>query len=200
MIVPKEVHAVDVSFQNELIVKCSVVPLTRLLSTVPCKVLAVVLVLMLKFALTALDQAVLNWFVLASKTIAELLPLDILYPTSVNCAEYVVLLGSTDILLSFATVVLKLPEIVNSYNPSCVAICSGTLVADEDCGGFEFECSGKVFNNGYDVSIKPQTTIFFASSSARININGGEFKSGLYDFPTTQVKLIAADVNLRVFN
>ena len=54
----------------------------------------------------------------------------------------------------------------------------GTLVADEDCGGFEFECRGEVNNNGHDVSIKPQTTILFANSSSRINMNGGSFHSG----------------------
>jgi len=54
----------------------------------------------------------------------------------------------------------------------------GTLVADEDCGGFEFECRGEVFNSGHDVSIKPQTTILFANSSSRINMNGGSFYSG----------------------
>lgn len=54
----------------------------------------------------------------------------------------------------------------------------GTLIADEDCGGFEFECRGEVNNNGHDVSIKPQTTILFANSYARILMNGGSFHSG----------------------
>ncbi|MBX7041896.1 MAG: hypothetical protein K1X85_03245, partial [Ignavibacteria bacterium] len=54
----------------------------------------------------------------------------------------------------------------------------GTLVADEDCGGFEFECRGEVFNNGHDVTIVPNTTINFANSSARIVMNGGSFHSG----------------------
>jgi hypothetical protein len=35
----------------------------------------------------------------------------------------------------------------------------GTLVADEDCGGFEFECRGEVNNDGYDITIVPNTTI-----------------------------------------
>jgi hypothetical protein len=56
----------------------------------------------------------------------------------------------------------------------------GTLVADEDCGGFEFECRGEVNNNGHDISIVPNTTILFANSSARISMNGGNFKSGIY--------------------
>ncbi len=56
----------------------------------------------------------------------------------------------------------------------------GTLIADEDCGGFEFECRGEVINNGHDVTIVPNTTILFANSSARIIMNGGNFKSGIY--------------------
>jgi hypothetical protein len=54
----------------------------------------------------------------------------------------------------------------------------GTLVADEDCGGFEFECRGEVNNDGYDITIKPQTTILFSNTSARIVMNGGSFYSG----------------------
>ncbi|MBX7041461.1 MAG: T9SS type A sorting domain-containing protein [Ignavibacteria bacterium] len=56
----------------------------------------------------------------------------------------------------------------------------GTLVADEDCGGFEFECKGEVNNNGHDITIVPNTTIVFVNTSARINMNGGNFKSGIY--------------------
>jgi hypothetical protein len=54
----------------------------------------------------------------------------------------------------------------------------GTLVADEDCGGFEFECRGEVNNNGHDITIVPNTTIVFVNTSARINMNGGSFNSG----------------------
>ncbi len=54
----------------------------------------------------------------------------------------------------------------------------GTLVADEDCGGFEFESRGEVNNDGHDVTIKPQTTILFSNTSARIIMNGGSFYSG----------------------
>ncbi|MGB3019507.1 MAG: hypothetical protein WBC65_17005, partial [Ignavibacteria bacterium] len=56
----------------------------------------------------------------------------------------------------------------------------GTLVADEDCGGFEFECRGEVNNNGHDITIVPNTTIVFVNTSARIIMNGGSFKSGIY--------------------
>jgi len=54
----------------------------------------------------------------------------------------------------------------------------GTVVSDEDCGGFEFECRGEVLNNGHNVTIKPQTTILFAGTNARIVMNGGSFYSG----------------------
>jgi hypothetical protein len=54
----------------------------------------------------------------------------------------------------------------------------GTLVADEDCGGFEFECRGEVNNNGHVITIVPNTTILFANSSARIVMNGGSFYAG----------------------
>jgi hypothetical protein len=56
----------------------------------------------------------------------------------------------------------------------------GTLFADEDCGGFEFECRGEVNNNGHDITIVPNTTILFANSSARIIMNGGKFQSGIF--------------------
>jgi hypothetical protein len=54
----------------------------------------------------------------------------------------------------------------------------GTLVADEDCGGFEFECRGEVNNDGHDITIVPNTTILFANTSARIVMNEGSFYSG----------------------
>jgi len=54
----------------------------------------------------------------------------------------------------------------------------GTLVANEDCGGFEFECRGEVNNDGYDITIVPNTTILFANTTARIVMNGGSFHSG----------------------
>ena len=54
----------------------------------------------------------------------------------------------------------------------------GTLVADEDCGGFEFECKGEVNNNGHDITIVPNTTILFSNTNARIVMNGGSFHSG----------------------
>jgi tetratricopeptide (TPR) repeat protein len=54
----------------------------------------------------------------------------------------------------------------------------GTLVTDEDCGGFEFDCKGEVNNNGMSVNIKPGTTINFTSTSARINMDGGDFTTG----------------------
>ncbi|MBK6505029.1 MAG: hypothetical protein IPG02_05020 [Ignavibacteria bacterium] len=54
----------------------------------------------------------------------------------------------------------------------------GTLIADEDCGGFEFECRGEVNNNGYDITIVPNTTILFSNTNARIVMNGGSFHSG----------------------
>jgi hypothetical protein len=71
----------------------------------------------------------------------------------------------------------------------------GTLIADEDCGGFEFECRGEVNNDGHDIAIKPGTEIKFADPSARIIMSGGEFKSGLYDSPTAQVNLTATNGN-----
>ena len=69
----------------------------------------------------------------------------------------------------------------------------GTLVADEDCGGFEFECRGEVNNNGHDISIKPQTTILFSNTSARVVMNGGSFYSGSSSngIPYTIVSLTA---------
>lgn len=67
----------------------------------------------------------------------------------------------------------------------------GTLVAREDCGGFEFECRGEVNNDGHDVTIKPRTEVSFADPSARLIMSGGEFKSGLHDSPTAPVKLKA---------
>jgi hypothetical protein len=70
-----------------------------------------------------------------------------------------------------------------------------TLVADEDCGGFEFECKGEVNNDGYDIAIKPGTEIKFSGPSARIIMSGGEFKSGLHDSPTAHVNLTASNGN-----
>lgn len=54
----------------------------------------------------------------------------------------------------------------------------GTLVTDEECSG-EFYCNGEVYNNGKTITIKPGTTINFANTSARIIMNGGEFRSGV---------------------
>ncbi len=54
----------------------------------------------------------------------------------------------------------------------------GALVTDEDCSG-EFDCKGEVNNNGYDINIRPGTTINFADSSARIIMTEGDFKSGI---------------------
>jgi len=73
-----------------------------------------------------------------------------------------------------------MPGAAKLYKLAPVMQEGGTLVVDEDCGGFEFECRGEVNNNGHDVSIKPQTTILFANSYARILMNGGHFKSGIY--------------------
>jgi len=54
----------------------------------------------------------------------------------------------------------------------------GTLVTNEDCSG-EFDCKGEVNNNGYDINIRPGTTIIFTNSSARIIMTEGDFKSGI---------------------
>ncbi|MBK8552224.1 MAG: hypothetical protein IPL53_14645 [Ignavibacteria bacterium] len=37
----------------------------------------------------------------------------------------------------------------------------GTLVTNEDCSG-RFDCKGKVNNSGFDINIRPGTTINFA--------------------------------------
>lgn len=54
----------------------------------------------------------------------------------------------------------------------------GTLVADEDCGGFEFECRGEVNNGGHDITIVPNTTNVFVDTSARIVMDNSSFHSG----------------------
>ncbi|MBV6479606.1 MAG: hypothetical protein HGGPFJEG_02392 [Ignavibacteria bacterium] len=54
----------------------------------------------------------------------------------------------------------------------------GTLVTNEDCGGFEFDCNNEVNNNGKNINIKPGTTINFTNTSARINMDGGDFYTG----------------------
>lgn len=54
----------------------------------------------------------------------------------------------------------------------------GMLVADENCGGFSFDCKAGVYNNGKNIRIKPGTTINFTNDSARIVMNDGSFVSG----------------------
>ncbi|MFA7359711.1 MAG: T9SS type A sorting domain-containing protein [Candidatus Kapaibacterium sp.] len=53
----------------------------------------------------------------------------------------------------------------------------GTLVCDEAVSPSTFTCNGMVFNNGYDLTISPYTTITF-SNYAGIEMNGGSFECG----------------------
>lgn len=55
----------------------------------------------------------------------------------------------------------------------------GTLVTDEDCGGFEFDCKGEVNNNGNNINIKPGTIINFTNDSARIIMTDEIFTIGV---------------------
>ncbi|MBK9226142.1 MAG: hypothetical protein IPL67_03535 [Ignavibacteria bacterium] len=71
-----------------------------------------------------------------------------------------------------------MPGAAKLYKLAPVMQEGGTLVADEDCGGFEFECRGEVNNNGHDITIVPNTTILFANTTARIIMDGGSFHSG----------------------
>jgi len=54
----------------------------------------------------------------------------------------------------------------------------GTFVTDEEVVG-SFDCKGVVNNGGKNLTIKPATIIYFTNNTARIKMNGGNFKSGL---------------------
>ncbi len=81
-------------------------------------------------------------------------------------------------LLSLVNLGWFLPGEGKLYKLAPVMQEGGTLVADENCGGFEFECRGEVNNDGNDITIVPNTTILFSNTNARIVMNGGSFHSG----------------------
>ncbi|HAY35171.1 MAG TPA: hypothetical protein DCY06_13660, partial [Bacteroidetes bacterium] len=64
----------------------------------------------------------------------------------------------------------------------------GTLIADESLSGVTFSCKGDVDNNGKNISIYVGTNINFADG-VKWNIDGGEFKSGLYPDSPNELKV-----------
>ena len=68
----------------------------------------------------------------------------------------------------------------------------GTFVCDEAVSPSTFTCNGMVFNNGYDLTISPNTTITF-SNNAGIEMNGGSFECGVYSMDDNQVTFYGSD-------
>ena len=68
----------------------------------------------------------------------------------------------------------------------------GTFVCDEAVSPSTFTCNGMVFNNGYDLTISPNTTITF-SNDAGIEMNGGSFECGEYSMNDNFVTLNGTD-------
>lgn len=68
----------------------------------------------------------------------------------------------------------------------------GTFVCNEAVSPSTFTCNGMVFNNGYDLTISPNTTITF-SNKAGIEMNGGSFECGEYSTNDNQVTFNGTD-------
>ena len=68
----------------------------------------------------------------------------------------------------------------------------GTFVCDEMVSTSIFTCNGTVFNNGYDLTISPNTTITF-SNDAGIEMNGGSFECGVYSTEDNMVTFNGTD-------
>ena len=68
----------------------------------------------------------------------------------------------------------------------------GTLVCDETISVATLSCNGAVFNNGYDLTISPNTTITF-SNNAGIEMNGGSFVCGEYSMEDNMVYFNGTD-------
>ncbi|HAY34039.1 MAG TPA: hypothetical protein DCY06_07855 [Bacteroidetes bacterium] len=64
----------------------------------------------------------------------------------------------------------------------------GTLIADESLSGVTFSCNGDVDNNGKNISVYVGTNINFADG-VKWNIDGGEFKSGLFPDSPNELKV-----------
>lgn len=54
----------------------------------------------------------------------------------------------------------------------------GTLVTGELVTEPEFDCKGEVLNNGYDITIIPETRVNF-TAAGKINMTGGDFRCGV---------------------